>query len=200
MTRSLIISAISMAMFIGNVNPILAQEKKKTRFSHQGIKIALGSGSFDVTSERNLEEGEGGFLSLGYGFSERFSLWLTLTGAEHKQLEPSDLTMAFGGVELNVQHRFETRSRLQPYGKVGVGVYALGEDGADVNLIGAGINLALGMDFFFAKHFGVGAEVMYKKLDYFKQSTTTPEGDLITDVRPQLNGDTVGVMLTFTIQ
>jgi len=39
-----------MAMFIGSVTSILAQEKKKTQFSHQGIKIALGSGSFDVIS------------------------------------------------------------------------------------------------------------------------------------------------------
>ena len=50
MTRSLFISAVSMAMFIGSVTSILAQEKKKTQFSHQGIKIALGSGSFDVIS------------------------------------------------------------------------------------------------------------------------------------------------------
>lgn len=109
------------------------------------------------------------------------------------------MTMVFGGAEINLQHKFETRSRLQPYGKVSLGVYGLGEDGSDVNLIGAGINLALGVDFFFARHFGIGAEVMYKKLDYFQQSTTTPEGDLITDLRPQLNGDTVGVVLTFTI-
>ena len=86
------------------------------------------------------------------------------------------MTMVFGGAEINLQHKFETRSRLQPYGKVGLGVYGLGEDGSDVNLIGAGINLALGVDFFFARHFGIGAEVMYKKLDYFQQSTTTPEG------------------------
>jgi hypothetical protein len=189
-----------LGMLIGGVRPVLGQETEPSRFSHKGIKAMIGTGSFQVTSERNLEEGEGGCVGLGYGFTDRSTFWLTLTGAQHPQTDSTARNVDFGGLELNIQHRFETRSRLQSYGKVGLGVYGLGEKDADVSLIGAGINLGLGLDFFFARHFGVGLEVTYKKLDYFKQSTKTPAGDLVSDIRPQLNGDTVGLLLTFTIQ
>ena len=50
------------------------------------------------------------------------------------------------------------------------------------------------------RHFGIGAELMYKKLDYFEQSEDVGRGDLVTDLDPNLNGDTLGFMLTLTIQ
>jgi len=182
-----------------------AAAQETSRFSHTGFKAALASGSFEVTKERNLDEGDGGALSLGYGFTERFTLWLTLTGSEHMMVGGDDVRSAatmseFGGMELNLQHKFETENRLQPYGKVGFGVYGLHRDGSNKTLIGAGINLGIGVDYFFSRHFGVGAELLWKKLDYLRERTATASGDLIADLNPDLNGDMVGLMLTFTVQ
>ncbi|MCG8606258.1 porin family protein [bacterium] len=199
MKNALWLSVSLVGMLIGS-SPVFGQKKEMSRFSHKGIKAMLGTGSFVVIPERNLEEGEGGLIGLGYGFTDRSTLWLNLTGAQHPQTDSTARHMDFGGLELNIQHRFETRARFQPYGKVGLGLYGLEEQGVDMSLIGAGVNLGLGLDFFFARHFGLGLELTYKKLDYFKQATKTPAGDLVSDIRPQLNGDTVGFMLTFTIQ
>ncbi len=177
-----------------------AQETSQTgdRFSHRGIKAALGSASFEMTGERGLDEGEGGVLSLGYGFAERFSLWLSVAGAEH---ETSDgVTTHFGGIELNVQHKFVATSRWQPYARVGAGLYALQEDGAEAAYLGSGIALGLGLDYFFFRHLAVGVEFTLKKLDFSQRRIDRGDGELITDLNPDLNGDTAGFMLTVTIQ
>jgi len=180
---------------------VYAQEKSlASRFSHKGFKAAISSASFEMIDERELGEGEGGALSLGYGFTDRFSMWLTFLGSEHISVNGEGLLTEFGGVELNLQQKFEIESRLQPYGKVGFGVYALREQNSDFAMIGAGLNVALGVDYLFSKHFGVGAEFMFKKLDYYSEMQETEQGDLFTDLNPVLNGDTVGFMLTLTIQ
>ena len=180
---------------------VYPQEKSPaSRFSHKGLKAAIGSASFEMIAERGLNEGEGGALSLGYGFSERFSMWLILLGSEHIPVNGGELITKFGGIEVNLQQKFEIESRLQPYGKVGFGVYALHEQNSDVALIGAGLNVALGVDYLFSKHFGVGAEFMFKKLDYYSKRQETEQGEFFTDLDPDLNGDAVGFMLTLMIQ
>lgn len=177
-----------------------AKPKPKPSFSHKGIKASLGSASFDMISERGLEAGEGGVLSLGYGMTDRTSFWLSLLGAEHHPAGESEEVTEFAGLELNLQHKFRTDSRWQPYGKLGFGLYSLQEMDSQFTLVGTGINLALGMDYFFSKHFGVGAEIMYKKLDYVVQSQEVSDGALVTDLEPNLNGDTAGFMITITVQ
>lgn len=176
------------------------EEEPKSRFSHTGLKAAIASASFDMISERGLDEGTGGALSLGYGFTDRFSLWVTLLGSEHPGKNSDNLMTEFSGIELNIQHKFETESRFQPYGMLGFGLYALAPEVSEATLVGAGINLGVGLDFFFSRHFGIGAELMFKKLDYFGQSVETESGELFTALDPNLNGDTVGFMLSFTIQ
>jgi len=176
------------------------QVKNEPRFSSKGLKVAVSSLSIGMTSERNLEDGEGGALGLGYGFTDRFSLWLTLLGSEHNSDLPSAPKMDFGGLELSIQHKFETGSRWQPYGRIGGGVYSLKDKSTDVELVGAGLTVGLGVDFFFSKHVGVGAELSFKKLDYFEESTPKPGGDFIRELSPDLNGDAGAFMLTLTIE
>jgi len=199
------IRVFAIAAFVGlemilKTTSLCAQQEHPSRFSHKGIKGAISSGSFDMISERQLKEGDGGALSLGYGFTDRFTFWLTLLGSEHSPVVDDERATKFGGLELNLQHKFKTLSRLQPYGKVGFGVYGLEEQNSNVTLLGAGLNLAVGVDFFFSRHFGVGAELMFKKLDYVSQRIETAAGEVISDLQPHLNGDTAGFVLTFTVQ
>ncbi len=183
------------------VSVLSAQEEgKPTRFSHTGLKAAISTVSTEMISERNLNEGEGGALSLGYGFSQRFTLWATVLGSEHRSTIGDNEIMNFGGAELSLQHKFEIKSRFQPFGKVGVGVYVLEEDQTEESLIGTGITLSLGADYFFSRHFGIGAEFAWKKLDFFKRSIQEADGEHIIDVSPSLNGDTAAFLLTLTVQ
>lgn len=192
----------SLAVFVILVAAVgaTAQTEKAQRFSPKGLKASLSSGSFNTISERQLNEGEGGMVSLGYGFTNRFSLWLSLLGSDFQTTDARAVDIQFAGLELNLQHKFTWDKRLQPYGKVGFGVYSLEEKNSTESLIGTGINVALGVDYFFSKHFGVGAEFMVKKLDYSKRERKTADGDLVNDLNPNLNGDTSALMLTFTIQ
>ncbi|MFQ5865020.1 MAG: outer membrane beta-barrel protein [bacterium] len=189
---------INMVLLFGVRSLISQEEGPKSRFSHRGLKAAIGLGSFEATSDRGLSEGDGGFLSLGYGITDRFSLWLTALGAEHPRETSNSMLVDFGGLELNLQHKFAAQSRLQPYGKIGVGVYGLQAQGSDTVLVGVGFNIGIGTDFFFCRHFGIGAELMFKSLDYSQRSVD--DGETFSDLRPQTDGDSVGFMITFTIQ
>jgi len=195
-----IILAGVLSVFVLAFSAYPQEKSPASRFSHKGLKAAFSSASFEMIAERGLKEGEGGALSLGYGFTDRFSMWLTLLGSEHIPVNGGELMTEFSGIELNLQQKFEVESRLQPYGKVGFGVYILQEHNSDIAMIGAGINVALGVDYLFSKHFGVGAEVMFKKLDYYSKRQETEQGEFFTDLNPDLNGDTVGFMLTLMIQ
>jgi len=72
----------------------------KPRFSHKGIKAALGFGNVDMPSSTNSGEHEAGMLSLGYGFSERSTLWLSLIGTDNDSRSATRMVTEFGGVEL----------------------------------------------------------------------------------------------------
>ena len=187
-----------LVLAIGAFSVFAQDDKPSSRFSHKGLKAAIGVGSFEATSDRGLNEGGGGSLSLGYGFTDRFSLWITVLGVEHPRKTSNTLLTDFAGLELNLQHKFATQSRLQPYGKVGVGLYGLQDQGSDTVLAGTSFTLAVGADFFFLRHFGIGAELIFKSLDYSFRSVD--DGENFSEIQPQLDGDTVGFMFTFTIQ
>jgi len=83
---------------------------------------------------------------------------------------------------------------------VGVGIYAIQEDNSGLTFVGSGFTAALGLDYFFSRHFGIGAELQFKELDYSHRIENTPEGEQDTELRPQLDGQTTGFLITLTIQ
>jgi hypothetical protein len=194
---------VLILLFICSV-AVYAQDTVKVeganRFSHKGVKAMIGSANNEIIAERYLEQGEGGVLGVGYGFSNSFTLWVQFTGSEHQHVRAIDDITEFGGGEINLQYKFDTRSRLQPYGKLGFGGYQLKAQTSEVSLLGGGINLAFGLDFFFSRHFGVGVELAYKKIDYYFENTETEEARIIRDLFPNLNGDTFTFGLTLTVQ
>lgn len=192
---------IVLAIAIVSTNLAAGEETDKGEaLSHKGFKVMLGSGSVDMIAERRLQEGDGGMLGVGYGVTDRSSIWLHLFGSEHVSEDQPGLEVEFGGIEASLQHRFDNDGKFLPYGRVGFGLYALQNKGSDAGLIGAGVLVGIGADYFFTKHFGVGAELIYRKLDYFREVVETPAGDLINDISPNLNGDAVGVMVSIMLQ
>lgn len=194
-----ILAQTLLLMFVFTNVTQAQEEKVSPRFSNKGLKFSIGSTNQEMISERHLDKGEGGSISLGYGFSDNFSMWLSAIGSEHL-IEDSEVITEFGGLELNLQHKFNPDEAWQPYTKLGVGVYELHEKGSDVSLIGAGIAVGLGFDYFFSRHFGIGAEISLKKLDYISRKVETVDGEHITDIRPHLNGDTSTFMIHLVIQ
>jgi hypothetical protein len=170
-----------------------------SRFSHKGIKGLIGVGSFENEADEKFKDGDAGVLGLGYGFDDRFTLWLTLLGVRHPETAERAV-INFGGLEAHVQYKLLPQSRIQPYGKVGVGLYGFEEEGTNTTLLGSGFALGLGADWFFSRHFGIGAEIMFKELDYSKVRQTINGEEITTDLKPQRDGDVVGFMITLTIQ
>ncbi len=200
MNKTMIVFAMFALLALAHSRVWAQQPPNAPRFSNTGVKASVSTASFDMLDERGLQEGEGGALSLGYGFTQRFSLWLTLLGSKHARVNSDVKNVDFAGLELNLEHKFQSDSRLQPYGRVGVGVYGLQQENASSSLTGAGLSIGLGADYFLSRHFGIGAELTYKKLDYLQQTEKRGGGEFVSDISPNLNGDTVGFLLSLTIE
>ncbi len=179
-----------------------AQSEKKSvsPFSHKGIKAMAALGGLRVNGNEKLDDGQTVALGLGYGFSSRTTLWLALTGAEHSDEILNDAVTEFDGVELSFQYKFVADSPLQPYAKVGAGVYQVKRRGSNLSQQGGGFNVALGADYFFSRHVGLGVELNFKDIRYQQQRLELPGDDIVTDLEPEINRDTKGVMITLTLQ
>lgn len=187
--------AALLAFSMGATLPARADDKN----SNIGLKLNLGLGSQDVTKDRNLEKGEAASLSLGYGVSQRITLWLGADVSKHQQeLDPTrenDLV----GIQLGMQYKFRPYEKFRPYGKLGLGTNFLGtEDGLGTVLNGGGVNWALGAEYRLARFLSVGAEVFWKDFDYTKQRIGDDKNDF-TDLPDPLTGNTKGIMINFTL-
>jgi hypothetical protein len=195
MKKISLLFVVLMACWLGRVAPAAASDKN----SNIGLKLNFGLGSQDVAKDRNLEKGEAASLSLGYGVSQRITLWLGVDASKHQQeLDPSrenDLV----GIQLGMQYKFRPHEKFRPYGKVGLGTNFLGtEDGLSTVLNGGGVNWALGAEYRLARFLSVGAEVFWKDFDYTKQRIGDDKNDF-TDLPEPLNGNTKGIMINFTL-
>jgi len=193
-------SVILSLVLLANSSFSAQLENRQSRFSQKGIKAALGFGNVDMPSSTTSGDGGAGMLSLGYGFSERSTLWLSLIGTDTDSRSATRIVTEFGGIELAYQYKFRPESSFQPYGKVGVGAYALQENGTDPTFFGGGFNFAFGADYFFSRHFGIGAEFNFKDIEYSIESRTVNGDEIISDLRPHLNRDSRAFLITLTIQ
>jgi hypothetical protein len=197
MKNGKLISTIAalMAINIGTAMPARANDKN----SNIGLKLSLGFGSQDVAKDRNLEKGEAAALSLGYGVSQRITLWLGADVSKHQQeLDPSrenDLV----GIQLGMQYKFRPHEKFRPYGKLGLGANFLGtEDEQETVLSGGGVNWALGAEYRLVRFLSVGAEIFWKDFDYTQQRIGGDKNDF-TDLPDPLTGNTKGIMINFTL-
>jgi len=193
--KTSLLCVVLMACWLGHVAPAAANDKN----SNIGLKLSLGFGSQDIAKDRNLEKGEAASLSLGYGVSQRITLWLGADVSQHQQeLDPNrknDLV----GLQLGMQYKFRPHEKFRPYGKIGLGTNFLGtEDGLGTVLNGGGVNWALGAEYRLVRFLSVGAEVFWKDFDYTQQRIGDEKNDF-TDLPEPLTGNTRGIMINFTL-
>lgn len=184
--------ALLAACFMGLALPAAAEDTN----SNQGLKLGLGLGSQKVRASENLEQGDVKALGLGYGFTERVTLWLDVGQSEHERAEHPDLEAGFVGIELGVEYKFRPHRRFRPYGRAGVGTYFLGSEGTTLN--GNGVTGGLGADYRLARHFSVGAEFFWKDFRFTQEQAG--EGGDFQEVDPPVPGNSNGFQLRFTLQ
>jgi hypothetical protein len=173
--------------------PVTAQSTKDPQNSNIGLKLNLGLGSQDVPSSLNLENGGAVSLSLGYGVSQRVTLWLGMNGSNHLHEEDRTVESKVVGVELGMQYKLRPYQKLRPYGKLSLGTYFLGKaDGTGTVLNGGGVAWALGAEYRLTRFFSIGAEFFWKDFDYTQQGTDGVDGDF-TDLPDPITGNTKGL-------
>ncbi len=170
---------------------------QSSRFSHKGFKAALAFGGAEIPSQSNLKEGQAVNVHLGYGFSNHSSLWLSLVGTEFTDKITNDVSNKFSALELSYAYKVRSNSRLQPYGRIGVGIYVLETVSINTRLHGGGFLFGVGADYFLTRHIGLGVELMFKDIEYLEIEGA---GGNTVAINPHLNRDARALMFAVTIQ
>jgi opacity protein-like surface antigen len=191
--KMMLTMAALIAIGIGAVEPAMANDKN----SNIGLKLNLGLGVQDVPQAQNLEKGDAAALSLGYGVSQRVTLWLGIDLSKHQHEQIADLESHLAGLELGLQYKFRPHERFRPYGKFGVGAFALGTEATDTVLSGAGFTWGLGAEYRLARFFSVGAEVFWKDFDYTQRRIG--EDNDFEELPDPISGNARGILINFTL-
>ncbi|MDZ7290958.1 MAG: porin family protein [candidate division KSB1 bacterium] len=188
----------TMGLSFSIVTPVVAQGSAESRYSNIGLKLNLGFGTQDVPASQNLEKGDAVALRLGYGVSQRVTLWLGADLSRHQhELNPT-LESDLVGFEFGLQYKLQPFQKLRPYGKIGLGTFFLGTEATDTVLNGGGVTWALGAEYRLMRFFSIGAEFFWKDFDYTRYRIGK-DNDFVKIENPIL-GNTKGFMLNFTIQ
>ncbi len=191
---SLVWAVIVMVCFSA-MNNAAAQEKSEIKHSNVGLKLNLGLGSQHFTQAQELEEDGAAALSLGYGVSQRVTLWLGAQAGEFQHVGNQQFTSDWVGLQFDVQYKLQPGQKFRPYGKIGLGTAFLGDNQSEIVLNGDGVTWALGAEYRLARFLSVGAEFYWKDFEYRQQQV----GDDFQDLPRALEGDTRGFMLNFTL-
>lgn len=158
----------------------------------------LGLGSQDFTAAQDLEQGNAASLSLGYGVSQRVSLWLGFSGSSHDRETDQELESRLASLELGVQYKLRPGKKLQPYGKLGLAGFFLETEKTQTTLAGGGVTWGVGAEYRLVRFLSVGAEFFWKDFDYDHQRVGD-NGEFYELARP-VQGNSRGFMLHFTLQ
>ncbi|MDZ7361318.1 MAG: porin family protein [candidate division KSB1 bacterium] len=185
--------ATLIAIGMGAAGPAKADDKN----SNIGLKLNLGLGVQDVPQAQNLEKGDAAALSLGYGVSQRVTLWLGVDLSKHQHEQIADLESHLAGLEFGLQYKFMPHERFRPYGKFGVGAFALITEATDTVLSGAGFTWGLGAEYRLARFLSVGAEVFWKNFDYTRRRIG--EDNDFEKLPDPIAGNARGILINFTL-
>ena len=123
-----------------------------------------------VDSNPQLDPGVGGYVYFDYRWSPQFStqLGVVVTTQDGSGISNGDNGIEFLGIptfDLKF-YIFSDPSRWDPYGLIGMGVYAVTE-GTNKNgttAVGIGANLGLGCDFYVTEAISVGLAGMFRSI------------------------------------
>ncbi len=195
MKTKIFLAALAIAS-VGVSTIVSAQDEKK--ISNIGLKLSLGLGSQDFTAAQDLERGEAASLSLGYGVSQRVSLWLGASASTHERETEQELESSLASLELGVQYKLRPGQKLQPYGKLGLGGFFLNTEKTQTTLSGGGVSWGVGAEYRLVRFLSVGAEFFWKDFDYSHQRVG--DNGEFNELARELQGNSRGFMLHLTLQ
>ncbi len=123
-----------------------------------------------VDSRPQLDPGVGGYVFFDYRWSPQFSTQFSVivTTQDGTGISNGDNGIEFLGIptfDLKF-YLLSTPSRWDPYGLIGMGVYAVTEGTAKngTTAVGIGANLGLGTDFYITERFSVGLSAIFRSI------------------------------------
>lgn len=119
------------------------------------------------------QEGGGGTLWLGYGFTPSFPVRLVASGATHETTDP-DVDVAFGSITLEAMYLFRNPAALRPYLLGGVGGFGVSSrvDDYEYETTGPGVVLGGGLLYFFNDTFALDLGVQGEFMNWERQRAT----------------------------
>jgi len=125
---------------------------------------------FVVDSNPELDPGVGGYLFFDYRWSPQFStqIGVLVTTEDGRGISNGDNGIEFLGIptfDLKF-YILSKESRWDPYGQIGVGVYAISEGTIDNGTfaLGIGANLGIGCDFYISERFSIGLSSVFRSI------------------------------------
>ncbi len=123
-----------------------------------------------VDSNPQLDMGYGGYVYFDYRWSPQFStqFGVAVTTQDGTGISNGDNGIEFLGIptfDLKF-YIFSEPSRWDPYGLIGMGVYAVTEGSAKngTTAVGIGANLGLGTDFYITEKWSVGLAAIFRSI------------------------------------
>lgn len=156
--KKTIVSMAAAAMLLAGAGQAAAQDRSSTRGLMLGVHLNAAAIQLDEDEGSDAENGIGGGLILGFGFSEQLSLFLRGDAAEISEDNDTGEDGSFTLVNLDLGGRYtfgSTAAALRPYAELGFSGTGLGfelTDGtqsADGVFSGAGLFLGGGLEYFF---------------------------------------------------
>jgi opacity protein-like surface antigen len=170
-----------IASIIAAVAVALSSAAAWAETSSGNFTVGLGpvGNVYVVDSNPELDPGIGGYLYFDYRWSPQFStqFGVIVTTQDGTGISNGDDGIEFLGIptfDLKF-YLFSEPSRWDPYGLIGIGVYAVTE-GTNKNgttAVGVGADIGLGCDFYITEKFSVGLSGVFRSIGLI-DSTSGP--------------------------
>jgi hypothetical protein len=156
--KKTIVSMAAAAVLLAGAGHAAAQDRSSTRGLLLGAHLNGTAIQLDEDEGTDAENGIGGGLIVGFGFSEQFSVFLRGDGANISEDSDAGEDNTFTLVNLDLGGRYtfgSTAAALRPFAEAGFTATGLGfelTDGtqsADVVFSGGGLFLGGGLEYFF---------------------------------------------------
>jgi hypothetical protein len=144
------------------------------------------------------DDGGGAMLYIGYSFNPVFSLEVDGGGMNHDTSDPR-IDARFGAFQILAHYRFSPGRAFRPYIKGGVGGYALvlDDNTNDVRIEGGGFPIGGGFDYFFSRHFSLGADFTHNIIQYEKVTVDLGGATVGFDIDEEGAMTSLGLSLTY---
>lgn len=172
--KKLAIMLLAVAIFFTASTALADDDDKGSKSSSAAGNFTIGLGPvgnvFIVDTLPELDPGVGGYLYFDYRWSPQFS---TQFGVLVTTEDGTGRSNGDNGIEFLGIPTFDLKfyilsnpSRWDPYGLIGIGVYAITEGSADngTKAVGVGANVGLGFDYYVSERFSIGLAAVFRSI------------------------------------